>query len=231
MTDNPKHLSESNEQYTPVHVIEMAREVLGDIDLDPASSELANYKRVGAKKIFTRHDGERTFTDPWWGNVFLNPPGGAKMAVEGTIFQSNPVLFWAKLLYEWKDAERTKAAIFIGFNMDVMQTTQALEEWSVLRFPFCIPSKRLRFDIPRVERIAQLNKRLAKGVADSTRKTLERQIAELEAATESLVTGDSPPHGNVIVCVPPLDECLFSWDGPVTQKFARVFKALGQIKI
>lgn len=65
--------STSSEWYTPPHIIARVRQVLGTIDLDPASSEAAN-AIVGATRFFTvDHDG---LTEPWGGRVFLNPPYG-----------------------------------------------------------------------------------------------------------------------------------------------------------
>ena len=63
--------SGENEWYTPVKYIESARVVMGKIDLDPASSELAN-KIVKAKKIYT--DETNGLDKPWAGNIWLNPP-------------------------------------------------------------------------------------------------------------------------------------------------------------
>ena len=59
------------ENYTPEYIIENARMVLGTIDLDPASCELAQ-KIVKAKTYFTEEDNG--LEHPWIGNVFLNPP-------------------------------------------------------------------------------------------------------------------------------------------------------------
>jgi hypothetical protein len=63
--------SESNEWYTPLEIISLVKEVLGEIDLDPASSEIAN-KTVAAKNYFNSQGLENI----WWGNVFVNPPYG-----------------------------------------------------------------------------------------------------------------------------------------------------------
>jgi ParB family chromosome partitioning protein len=59
------------EWFTPPAWIELARQVLGEIDLDPASHVLAQ-ERVQAKTFFTIADNglER----PWFGRVWLNPP-------------------------------------------------------------------------------------------------------------------------------------------------------------
>ena len=63
----------NNEWYTPAIYIEAAREVMGSIDLDPASSELAN-RIVKAEKYYTKEENGLMY--PWYGNVWLNPPYG-----------------------------------------------------------------------------------------------------------------------------------------------------------
>lgn len=60
-----------NEWHTPSQYIEAAREVLGNIDLDPASSKFAQ-KTVKAKSFFTITDNG--LTKQWQGKIWLNPP-------------------------------------------------------------------------------------------------------------------------------------------------------------
>lgn len=63
--------SGNNEWYTPETFINSARDVMGSIDLDPASSHSAN-KIIKAKKIFTADDNG--LDKEWHGNVWMNPP-------------------------------------------------------------------------------------------------------------------------------------------------------------
>lgn len=63
--------SGNNEWYTPPQYIEAARRVMGEIDLDPASSVRAN-ETIRAAKYFDIDDNG--ITQPWSGRVWMNPP-------------------------------------------------------------------------------------------------------------------------------------------------------------
>lgn len=63
--------SGNNEWYTPTDIIETARAVMGSIDIDPASSEIAN-KTVKAETYYTAETNG--LTKEWCGNVWMNPP-------------------------------------------------------------------------------------------------------------------------------------------------------------
>lgn len=129
------HSSGSNEHYSPGYIVDIAREVLGgQIDCDPASNFMAN-KYIQASTIYTiKENGLKL---PWHGRVFLNPPGGK----DGS--ESIQCAWWKKLVQEYR-AGRVTAAIFLGFSIEILQTSQA-QKISVAQFPLCIPRKRIDF--------------------------------------------------------------------------------------
>jgi hypothetical protein len=59
------------EYYSPQDIVDAARRVMGCIDLDPASSAIAN-QIVRAKRFYTIEDDG--LTQKWYGNVWMNHP-------------------------------------------------------------------------------------------------------------------------------------------------------------
>lgn len=63
--------SGQNEWYTPKVYIDAARHVMGDIDLDPASSDIAN-RTVRAHEFYTEQSNG--LEHDWHGRIWMNPP-------------------------------------------------------------------------------------------------------------------------------------------------------------
>jgi hypothetical protein len=61
------------EYYTPLEIVNAARRAMGNIDLDPATSLIAN-ARIRAENIFTQETNG--LAHDWWGNVWMNHPFG-----------------------------------------------------------------------------------------------------------------------------------------------------------
>lgn len=68
-----QHSSDSNEWYTLPFWIDKARDLMGGIDLDPASSVEAQ-SWIQAQTYYTQADDG--LQQPWWGKLWLNPPYG-----------------------------------------------------------------------------------------------------------------------------------------------------------
>lgn len=138
---NAQHLSQSDSWRTPLWLVEVSRQILGQIDLDPAS-DLDSNARILALHTIGREDD--ALICKWVpGSVFLNPPGGRL----GT--QSKPTLFWERLMAHRRE-EKLSHAIFIGFTLEILRTTQGRlsGRQAAADFPFCIPAKRIAFDPP-----------------------------------------------------------------------------------
>lgn len=135
-----KHSSASQEWYTPDAILDLVREVLGQIDLDPASCLEAN-ERVQATAIITEEqDGLAT---PWpAGSVYCNPPGGRRQPG-----QSQSLLFWARLM-DHRAAGALTHGIFYAFNGELIQVSQGRPHPSIADFPLCAPRRRVRLHRP-----------------------------------------------------------------------------------
>lgn len=107
------------ESYTPELYIEAARTVMGSIDCDPASNEMAQ-KTVKAGVFFTKeNDGLK---QKWEGNIFLNPP------------YSHPEVsqFVDKLLSELSDGQQ--AILLTNNNTDTVFFHKAIRQSTALCF-------------------------------------------------------------------------------------------------
>lgn len=150
-----QHSSDTTEHYTPAPIVEAAREVLGGIDLDPASCSLANEVVQAAAFYGPGGLAPDGLAETWIGRVFLNPPGGrVPDEYKGLGTSSNAALWWATLASAWEAGE-VEAAIFVGFTLEILRSAQSLDVPQPINFPLCVPSSRIAFDTEQQgERIA-----------------------------------------------------------------------------
>lgn len=130
--DNAQLINQTSgktEYYTPINITLSACRVMGGIDLDPASSVVAN-ERIKAKVIYTAADDG--LVKPWFGRVWLNHPFGRL---------SNPS--WIKRLIDSWEAGDIEQACCITFACTSENWFQPL-----LEFPQCFLSPRTNYDLP-----------------------------------------------------------------------------------
>lgn len=116
------------EWYTPSDYIEAAREVLGEISLDPASSDIAQ-ETIKAKKHFTVDDDG--LSKKWAGNVWLNPP-----------YTSDLVNKFVPKLCQHIEKEDVKAALLLVNNAT---ETKWFQQAATVAQAICFPSSRIKF--------------------------------------------------------------------------------------
>ncbi len=190
---NPLHSSESSQWYTPPRIVEIAREILGEIDLDPASHEVAN-TIVRASRFYDGINGDGLAL-PWAGRVFANPPYSKK--------DGGPIGLWVgKLLAEYTEGDVDAFALVVNATPD--------REWFVRlhRAPnvmIALLPERVSF----LETILAAQMREARNAARANRPP--RIIME---DPPGFAAGPSPTHGTAIVCG--------AWDLAIMNRFDRI---------
>lgn len=95
------HNSGEQEWYTPPEILEAARRVLGEIELDPATSEEAN-GLVRALRYYTAEDDG--LNQIWRGKVWLNPPYASSLVQR----------FTSKLVEHHRRGEVSEALVLVN---------------------------------------------------------------------------------------------------------------------
>lgn len=123
--------SGDNEWYTPARYIDMAREVMGAIDTDPASNPTAQ-RTVGAATYYTVDDNG--LDKDWHGRVWMNPP------------YSNPDVqqFSEKVIAEYQSGRVTEAIVLTNNSADT-GWHRALQDACAR---MCTTTGRIRFESP-----------------------------------------------------------------------------------
>lgn len=199
----PRHSSATAEHFTPSYIVEAARTALGEIDLDPASCEEAQRVVKATDWYGEQDDG---FLKPWYGRVFLNPPGGMSDNQQRRVLkkcyetgacglppghkhqgvESSQKKWWFKLAREVAEGH-VEAATFVCFSVELLQSTQNKTPAGLtipLDYTICFPSSRVSYLKPGGE------------------------------------SGDQPPHASCIV---------LACDADMTQTLARFREAFSPI--
>lgn len=98
---------------TPAKYIAPCREVLGRIDLDPASSRQAN-ETVGAARFYAKRDKGQG--RPWGGLVFVNPPNDR----QGKLVRE----YWSRACEHALHGGPGSAVLWAGFSLEQLRTLQ-----------------------------------------------------------------------------------------------------------
>ena len=132
---------EDRELITNYDLVAAAHGLMGGIDLDVASSKVAN-EYVEAKEFFTPSD-DGLNCQQWYGSVYLFPPSGAyfwdkkndrwKMTrASSPTLVSSPAVWFRKLYRSWM-AREIKQGLFFSNCPDMIRFEQKLFD-----FPVCI---------------------------------------------------------------------------------------------
>lgn len=135
------HKKESYELITSNDLVATAHALMEGIDLDVASSKVAN-QYVEAKEFYTPQD-DGLNEQQWYGNVYLFPPSGtyfwdAKRTRWKMTRSSSPTLVssyavWFRKLYKQWMAREIKQAVYFANCPDMFRYEQKLFD-----FPVCI---------------------------------------------------------------------------------------------
>lgn len=128
-SDDPPKVGD--EWMSPSPVIEFARQLMGSIDLDPASSVEAN-ETIKAKVFYDKKKNGLNPKNKWAGNVWMNPP------------YSSPSAFVERVRNEYHQSTIDKAVVLLNSSTETRWYQIMME-----RFPALLLNKRLKFRAPQ----------------------------------------------------------------------------------
>lgn len=132
-------MSLTDDWFTPPEWVDPAREVMGDIDLDPASHAQANDECVKAAHWYSKEQNGLDRSLPWFGRMWINPPYGT-----GAESQK---MFMARLRQEISAGNVQQAVTCL--NLGAMATQWFRREMGPIATAHCVPFERISFIPPR----------------------------------------------------------------------------------
>jgi hypothetical protein len=131
-------MSLTDDWYTPPKWVELARAVMGDIDLDPASTRQANDNCVKARCWYTKEQNGLDLNHKWFGRMWINPPYGSG--------PNSQKMFMARLHREVKN--KTVEQAITCLNLNAMCNKWFCAELAPIAAAHCIPWERIEFVPP-----------------------------------------------------------------------------------
>lgn len=129
------HNSGNNEWYTPVEYIYAARRVIGDFDLDPASSLTAN-EVIKARIFYNEQDDG--LQHEWSGVTWMNPPYASQLIGK----------FTEKLTYHFREGDISAALVLVNNATE----TRWFQGMAAFASAICFLSSRINFWSPSGEK-------------------------------------------------------------------------------
>lgn len=135
---------EDCEIITNYELVQSVHALMGNIDLDVASSRVAN-EYVRADKYYSPSDDSLN-SQPWYGKVYLFPPNGIycwdeltrrwnKGKTKSKVFTSSHAVWFRRLFREWWKGNIDQA-VYMTNHPDMIRYDQRIFD-----FPLCIPKK------------------------------------------------------------------------------------------
>jgi ParB family chromosome partitioning protein len=177
-----------DEWYSPAEHVEMARRVMGGIDLDPASCELAQQTVKATRYLTATDDG---LAHEWHGRIWINPPYSRGLITR----------FADKLIEEWRAGRVQQAIALVNAHPDGRWFQRLSAE-----FVLCLAHKRIKF----YDGTRTCNPRFPSAFfyAGSRRSTFRRVFGQLGAIVEpgasNALAGAEPLHASCLHCGEPM---------------------------
>lgn len=132
-----QHSAVTCEHGTPPVASDLARHVLGGIDLDPFSSDYWNHYTVKAQRFCDRT--RNGMVQPWQGKVFINAPGGDKATKLPSLVRPA----WERLVEFWMNGE-VDSACWLSYSLEQLVMLQGSPAHP-LQFPTLVFCERLDY--------------------------------------------------------------------------------------